>query len=105
MWPTVSGFLHAVALVGTAKVTASEFAPVAVDWFLPSIVSPIITAATRQLDAGDYPGAEDTVEMNATSADHLLQAIATRESASRYPPSSRGSASKRSPKATARTAT
>jgi hypothetical protein len=74
MWSTVNGFLHAVALVGTAKATASEFAPVAVDWFLPSVVSPIITAATRQLDAGDYPGDEGTLEMNATAADHLLRA-------------------------------
>lgn len=74
MWSTVNGFLHAVAPVGTAKATASEFAPVAVDWFLPSVVSPIITAATRQLDAGDYLGDEGTLEMNATAADHLLRA-------------------------------
>lgn len=72
MWSTVNGFLHAVALVGTAKATASEFAPVAVDWFLPAVVSPIITAATRQLDEGEYPGDEGTVQMNLTAADHLL---------------------------------
>lgn len=73
MWFAVNGFLHASALVGTARAEASEFGPVALEWFLSDVVSPIIASATRQLDDGKYPGDEGTAEMNLTAADHLLQ--------------------------------
>ncbi len=73
MWATVNGYLHATAMVNTAKATAAEFAPIALDWFIPSVVTPILHAATRELDEGDYPGDAGTVKMNLTAAEHLLE--------------------------------
>lgn len=73
MWATVNGYLHATAMVNTAKATAAEFAPIALDWFIPSVVTPILHAATRELDEGDYPGEAGTVTMNLTAAEHLLE--------------------------------
>ncbi|MFB7918133.1 NAD(P)-dependent oxidoreductase [Streptomyces sp. NPDC056061] len=73
MWSTVNGYLHAAALVATAGATAEEFTPVALDWFLPSVVTPITRTAPAELDSGTYPGDNGTVRMNLTAADHLLQ--------------------------------
>lgn len=73
MWATVNGYLHATAMVNTAKATAAEFAPIALDWFIPAVVTPILLAAGRELDEGDYPGDAGTVTMNLTAAEHLLE--------------------------------
>ncbi|WP_424185046.1 NAD(P)-dependent oxidoreductase [Actinokineospora sp. G85] len=76
MWATVNGYLHATAMVNTAGATSAEFAPIALDWFLPSVVAPILRAATGELDGREYPGGAGTVEMNRTAAEHLLETSA-----------------------------
>lgn len=73
MWATVNGYLHATAMVNSAKATSAEYAPIALDWFIPSVVTPILHAATRELDESDYPGDAGTVTMNITAAEHLLE--------------------------------
>ncbi|MCP2258298.1 3-hydroxyisobutyrate dehydrogenase [Streptoalloteichus tenebrarius] len=73
MWATANGYLHAAALVGTAGATAADFAPVGLDWLLPSVVIPILHGATKEIDEGVYPGDAGTVRMNLNAADHLLE--------------------------------
>ncbi|SHF12440.1 NAD(P)-dependent oxidoreductase [Streptoalloteichus hindustanus] len=73
MWAMANGYLHAAALVGTAKATAAEFAPVALDWLVPSVVTPILHSMTKDLDTGVYPGDAGTVQMNLNAADHLVE--------------------------------
>jgi 3-hydroxyisobutyrate dehydrogenase-like beta-hydroxyacid dehydrogenase len=74
MYATVTGFLHAAALTGTAGVRVEEFADLAVGWFLPSVVHPIITAAAPDVDRGRFPGAQGTLEMNRTALEHVIGA-------------------------------
>ncbi|MBH5336481.1 NAD(P)-dependent oxidoreductase [Streptomyces pactum] len=76
MYATLNGFLHSAALVGTAGVKAATFAELAVDWFLPSVVNPIIVAGVPDVDRGRYPGDLGNMEMNLTAIDHVLHTSA-----------------------------
>lgn len=71
MWAAVDGYLHANALVGSAGAAAEELAPIALDWFFPSVVAPILHGASGELDEARYPGEAGTVRMNLTAAEHL----------------------------------
>lgn len=63
MWSTLSGFYHAAALVGTAKVDATAFAPMAVQ--LLSTVAGFLPNEAREIDAGDYTTEVSTLGLNA----------------------------------------
>ncbi|MGH8934082.1 MAG: NAD(P)-dependent oxidoreductase [Egibacteraceae bacterium] len=63
MWSTLSGFYHAAALLGTEKVTATDFAPMAVQWL--SVVASLLPEEAREIDEGDYRTDVSTLEINA----------------------------------------
>lgn len=63
MWSTLSGFYHAAALLGTEKVTATAFTPMAVQWL--SAVAGFLPEEAREIDEGDYQTDVSTLEINA----------------------------------------
>ncbi|MBM7058378.1 NAD(P)-dependent oxidoreductase [Streptomyces durocortorensis] len=71
MYATMNGFLHAAALVGSAGVPAAEFAELAVNRFLPTVVDATLVAQAPDLDAGHYPGGLGTMEMNLNALEHI----------------------------------
>ncbi|MEU2789418.1 NAD(P)-binding domain-containing protein [Streptomyces sp. NPDC007100] len=73
MYATMNGFLHATALAGSANVPAATFAELALDWFLPAVVTATLTEQAPALDQGDYPGDAGTMEMNLQALDHITR--------------------------------
>ncbi|MEU5584212.1 NAD(P)-dependent oxidoreductase [Streptomyces chrestomyceticus] len=73
MYATMNGFLHATALVGSANVPATTFAELALDWFMPAVVTATLTEQAPALDRGDYPGDAGTLEMNLHALDHITR--------------------------------
>ncbi|HEY3506895.1 MAG TPA: NAD(P)-binding domain-containing protein [Actinocatenispora sp.] len=68
----LAAYLHATALVGTAGVSAAEFAPWAAD-NLDSL-SAYLPAAAAQIDRGEHPGTLSTVRMMGATAAHITEA-------------------------------
>ncbi|MFD3817709.1 NAD(P)-dependent oxidoreductase [Streptomyces rubiginosohelvolus] len=73
MYATMNGFLHATALVGSAGVPAAEFADLAVNRFLPTVVDATLVEQAPNLDAGHYPGDLGTMEMNLNALEHIAR--------------------------------
>ncbi|MEU5398131.1 NAD(P)-binding domain-containing protein [Streptomyces sp. NPDC005963] len=73
MYATMNGFLHAVALVGSANVSAVTFADLALNWFMPSVVDSSLTAQVPNLDSSNYPGDMGTLEMNLNALEHITR--------------------------------
>ncbi|RKT85226.1 NAD(P)-dependent oxidoreductase [Saccharopolyspora antimicrobica] len=74
MYATMNGFLHATALVGSAGVSAVEFADLAVNWFMPAVVvNPTLVEQAADLDASNYPGDVGTMEMNRNALEHIAR--------------------------------
>ncbi|MEW2065525.1 NAD(P)-binding domain-containing protein [Streptomyces sp. NPDC007346] len=73
MYATMNGFLHATALAGSAGVPTAEFADLAVNWFLPTVVNSTLAEHAPDLDAGHYPGDLGTLEMNLNALDHIAR--------------------------------
>ncbi|MFE4666169.1 NAD(P)-dependent oxidoreductase [Streptomyces sp. NPDC056716] len=73
MYATMNGFLHATALVGSAGVPAVTFADLALKWFMPSVVDPVLTGRAPDLDQGTYPGDAGTMEMNLNALTHITR--------------------------------
>ncbi|MFE2556375.1 NAD(P)-dependent oxidoreductase [Streptomyces sp. NPDC055103] len=71
MWATMSGFVHATALVGTENVDAAVFTRVGNRWL--STVSGYLTAYADQIDAGRYP-ADATLLTQTATMDHVIHA-------------------------------
>ncbi|MFI0421042.1 NAD(P)-dependent oxidoreductase [Spongiactinospora sp. 9N601] len=71
MYATLNGFLHATALVGSAGVSAVKFADLAIDWFMPTVVTAGLTAQAADLDNRHYPGDFGTMEMNLNALEHI----------------------------------
>lgn len=71
MYATMNGFLHATALVGSAGVPAADFADLAVNWFLPTVVDATLVEQAPDLDAGHYPGDLGTLHMNLNALEHI----------------------------------
>lgn len=69
-WGVLSGFFHAVALVGTEEVDATAFASVATG-YLP-FVSGLLTDLARQIEDIRYPSDDGTLEVHAAAMDHLI---------------------------------
>ena len=72
-WATLTGFLHTAALLGTARVQAGTVAPLLRHW-LSTTVTEVITDYARQVDAREYPGDEEWLELDAPLMDHLVHA-------------------------------
>ncbi|MEU0689188.1 NAD(P)-dependent oxidoreductase [Streptomyces uncialis] len=77
MYATMNGWLHATALVGSAGVTAAEFADLALGWFMPTVLDPeSMLAQAPDLDRSHYPGDLGTLEMNLNALEHIAHTSA-----------------------------
>ncbi|MGI5418860.1 NAD(P)-dependent oxidoreductase [Actinomadura luteofluorescens] len=76
-WSTMTAYMHAVALLGTAGVSAQEFRP-----FAASLLVALggdgpmgfVKHITEEIEAGVYPGEDNTLHMQAVGADHVVEA-------------------------------
>jgi 3-hydroxyisobutyrate dehydrogenase-like beta-hydroxyacid dehydrogenase len=69
---SLSGYLQASALLGTAGVSATKFLPWAVHNF--DTVSSYLPEAARELDEHDHPGHQAAITMMGATAAHILEA-------------------------------
>ncbi|MFD5327104.1 NAD(P)-dependent oxidoreductase [Streptomyces sp. NPDC127092] len=83
MWSVFGGWLHATALTGADGVPAKEFTPVAVRWL--RTVSWFLTTYADQIDAGEYPGDDATIDVQVAGIRHLLHAGEARGVDNRLP--------------------
>ncbi|MEU9704946.1 NAD(P)-binding domain-containing protein [Streptomyces sp. NPDC047981] len=72
MWSVFGGWLHATALAGADGVAAKEFTAVANRWL--KTVSWFMSGYAEQIDAGEYPGADATIDVQVAAIGHLLHA-------------------------------
>lgn len=72
MWSTLAGFYHAAALLGTEKIEAGGFAPLAADWL--TAIAGMLPAEAADIDARRYPTEVSTVALNATAIARLVEA-------------------------------
>lgn len=70
MWGTLNSFLHGAALLGTAKVDATAFAPFANKWL--GAVTGFVSAYAEQIDQGAYPALDATIDTHVATIDHLI---------------------------------
>lgn len=70
MWATFNGFMHAAALMGTEKVAATDFLPMATDW-LKGVAS-FLTAYAHQIDEDSYAAEDATLETQVPPVRHLI---------------------------------
>ncbi|MFI0369173.1 NAD(P)-dependent oxidoreductase [Actinomadura sp. 1N219] len=76
-WSTLAAYMHSVALLGTAGVSAEQFRP-----FAATTVRDLATDGpmgflkilTEMFDAGVHPGDDHTLRMQAVGADHVVEA-------------------------------
>ncbi|TDC95622.1 NAD(P)-binding domain-containing protein [Actinomadura sp. 7K507] len=73
MYATMNGFLHATALVGSANVPVADFADLAINWFMPSVVDTTLAEQAPDLEKGNYPGDAGTMEMNLNALEHITR--------------------------------
>jgi 2-methyl-1-pyrroline reductase len=72
MWSTLAGFFHAAALVGTEKIPATTFIPMATGWL--SAVAGFLPRMAEQVDSGDYETDVSTLGISAVGLGHLVHA-------------------------------
>ncbi|NDU76241.1 NAD(P)-binding domain-containing protein [Actinomadura sp. DSM 109109] len=76
-WSTLTAYMHAVALLGTAGVSAQEFRPFATSLLLDlggDGPMGFVKHLTEEIEAGVFPGADNTLRMQAVGADHVVEA-------------------------------
>lgn len=83
MWSVFGGWLHATALAGADGVTARDFTAVATRWL--RTVSWFMTGYAEQIDAGEYPGEDATIDVQTVAIGHLLHAAEARGIDNRLP--------------------
>jgi 3-hydroxyisobutyrate dehydrogenase-like beta-hydroxyacid dehydrogenase len=67
----LSAFLHGAALLGSAGVSAKEFAPWAVECL--QLAAHFLPDTAEQIDSGNHPGDLSTAKMMGATADHILE--------------------------------
>lgn len=77
MWATLTGWLHASALVTADGATAGHFTPLATRWLGP--VAGFIGTYAEQVDTGSYPGSDATLDVHLATLDHLVHASEVRK--------------------------
>ena len=70
MWGIENSFLHGVALLGTAGVKATEYLPLAKA--LGEMSLGFNEAYAAQIDSGDWPAEDSTIDTHVDAMDHLL---------------------------------
>ncbi|MEU4268564.1 NAD(P)-binding domain-containing protein [Streptomyces sp. NPDC026092] len=83
MWSVFGGWLHATALAGADGVAAKDFTALANRWL--KTVSWFMTGYAEQIDAGEYPGADATIDVQVAAIGHLLHAAEARGVDNRLP--------------------
>lgn len=71
---TLSGFAHAIALVGSAGITAETFLPEVIQLFraIPDMIAADgIGSLGARIDAGEHPGQGSSITMMGATADHI----------------------------------
>lgn len=71
MWSVLNGFLHGAALLGTARVDAATFAPFAIEGI--GAMTAWMSAYADQIDAGEYPADDSTIDTHLAAMEHLVQ--------------------------------
>lgn len=69
MWGILNSFLHGAALLGTANVKATAFAPLANTMI--KVVTEYVSAYAPQVDEGRYPATDATVTVHQVAMEHL----------------------------------
>ncbi len=69
---TLAGFYHAAALLGTEKIEAATFAPLAAQWL--GGVAAMLPAEAQDIDAGHYATEVSSLAVNAAAIGHLVEA-------------------------------
>jgi 3-hydroxyisobutyrate dehydrogenase-like beta-hydroxyacid dehydrogenase len=69
MWGILNGFIHGAALLGTANVKATTFAPLANTMI--NAITEYVTAFAPQVDDGEYPPADATITVHRAAMAHL----------------------------------
>ena len=72
MYGMFGGFLHAVAMVNSEKVPATEFTPLVVSWLTAMITT--LPAMAKAVDSGDHSAADSNLRMQALAYVNLLEA-------------------------------
>ncbi|MGH3430621.1 MAG: hypothetical protein ACRDQZ_24150 [Mycobacteriales bacterium] len=72
LWSTLAGYLHALALVGTAGVSAADFLPYAKAW-VEHVALPSLEGKAAEVDAGDYATEVSTLDVNKAAIAHLIE--------------------------------
>ncbi|MER7624976.1 MULTISPECIES: NAD(P)-binding domain-containing protein [unclassified Streptomyces] len=70
MWGVLNSFLHGAALLETANVKASTFAPLANNWI--GAVTNFVSAYAGQIDEGSYPAHDATIDTHWATMVHLI---------------------------------
>lgn len=73
---SMTGFLHAAALVGADGVPARMFLPYAEQ--IVAILPETLAGLARDVDAARYPGDEDNLDMEMAALDHVVHASEVR---------------------------
>ncbi|MBB5117003.1 6-phosphogluconate dehydrogenase [Streptomyces eurocidicus] len=76
MWATLGGWLQGVALTGADGVAATAFTRVAIRW--TAAVNGFMSTYAPQVDAGEYPGDDATLDVHLGAVEHLVHASAAR---------------------------
>lgn len=69
-WGALAGFYHAAALAGAAGIAPTAFAAVAAG-HMP-FVSALMADHARQIEDGDFPDDDGTVDIHAAAIEHLM---------------------------------
>lgn len=73
LWSTLAGYFHALALVGTEKITAAEFLPYATAW-ITHVALPSMPYLGREVDEGNYATEISSLDVNKAAIAHLIDA-------------------------------
>lgn len=76
LWATTAGYLHALALVGTAGIAPADFLPYAAAWF-EHVLAPDLAATAAEVTKGEYMTEISSLDVNKAAMDHLVQASQT----------------------------
>ncbi|GAB3744260.1 NAD(P)-dependent oxidoreductase [Microlunatus parietis] len=70
MWGALNGYLHGAALIGAAGVDAATFAPLAAATL--RAVADWLPGYAKQIDDGEYPALDGTLDIHLAAMNHLL---------------------------------
>jgi 3-hydroxyisobutyrate dehydrogenase-like beta-hydroxyacid dehydrogenase len=73
LWTATLGYLHALALVGSADVSPHEFLPFATAWH-ENLLLPDLALTADEVAAGSYETDVSSIAVNKAAIDHLVEA-------------------------------